>query len=220
MTASYAPCLDYSQVLNPGLARTTPYWFNPLNDARWDTFLLRHRRASLFHSTPWLRALHKTYGYDTIACSTSEPGHELDNAIVFCKVKSWLTGRRLVSLPFSDHCDPLVESQDDIDSLAVALEDEVRRTRWNYVEVRPLQAFDLKTTLSRTTITYSFHKLDLGRNLDVLFKGLHKSSAQRKVRRAEREGLQYGEGTSNEYLEHFYRLFLLTRRRAPVASPT
>jgi CelD/BcsL family acetyltransferase involved in cellulose biosynthesis len=128
-------------------------------------------------------------------------------------VKSWLTGRRLVSVPFSDHCDPLIDSQHDIDLLAGAVEDEIRRGSWNYAEVRPLRAFDLETRLSRTTITYTFHELDLGRTLDVIFQGLHKSSTQRKVRRAEREGLRYSEGTSDDFLEHFYRLLISTRRR-------
>jgi hypothetical protein len=32
--------------------------------------------------------------------------------LVFCRVRSWLTGRRSISLPFSDHCEPLVESHE------------------------------------------------------------------------------------------------------------
>ncbi|MGA7753323.1 MAG: GNAT family N-acetyltransferase [Candidatus Sulfotelmatobacter sp.] len=175
--------------------------------------MLKHRRASLFHTTPWLRALQKTYGYDAIACSTSDPDDELGNAIVLCRVRSWLTGDRLVSLPFSDHCEPLVDSREDADVLAASLENEVRRESLNYVEIRPLQRFDLKVELPRTTITYAFHKLDLRHNLEAIFQRLHKSSTQRKVRRAEREGLRYSEGTSSEFLEQFYRLFELTRRR-------
>ena len=42
--------------------------------------------------------------------TTSPPGTDLQDALVFCKVRSWVTGRRLVSLPFSDHCEPLVEN--------------------------------------------------------------------------------------------------------------
>ena len=83
--------------------------FEPLNDARWDEFLGRHSRASLFHSTPWLKALNQTYDYPVVGYTTCEPGEELKNALVFCRVESWLTGRRLVSLPFSDHCEPLVD---------------------------------------------------------------------------------------------------------------
>src|SRR5271166_5866777 len=80
--------------------------FDPLTDPRWDSFLQKHPRASLFHSLPWLRALNLTYGYPVNGYTTSLPDSRLENALVACRVESWLTGRRLVSLPFSDHCEP------------------------------------------------------------------------------------------------------------------
>src|SRR5690242_12893147 len=82
---------------------------NPLVDDRWPEFIGRHPNASVFHSRGWLSALQSTYGYEPLAFTTSAPSEELKNALLFCVVRSWLTGSRLVSLPFSDHCDPLVE---------------------------------------------------------------------------------------------------------------
>src|SRR5215469_16678772 len=195
MSSSDVTCLNDLPVTiqesTPGVA----YCIDPLRDPRWDEFLQRHPRASLFHSSPWLKALRSTYGYQAVAYTTSRPSDRLDNAIVFCRVESWLTGRRLVSLPFADHCAPLVDFKIDSDVLAAALEDEVRRKRWDYVELRPLQFFDFTMPFPHTRITYGFHKLDLRPELDVLFKNLHKSSTQRKIRRAEREGLTYREGS-------------------------
>ena len=52
---------------------------------------------------------------------------ELANGIVFCRVESRLTGRRLVSLPFSDHCDPLVDSIGDLQLFATTLEGRMPR---------------------------------------------------------------------------------------------
>ena len=76
---------------------------NPLNDARWPEFLERHPDASIFHTRAWLEALYRTYGYEPVAYTTSGPASDLTDAIVFCKVDSWLTGKRLVSLPFFEH---------------------------------------------------------------------------------------------------------------------
>ena len=42
---------------------------------------------------------------------------------------------------------------------------------------------------------------------------LHKDSIQRKIRRAEREGLRCEEGTGDTLLDDFYRLLEMTRRR-------
>ena len=53
-------------------------------------------------------------------------------------VQSWLTGRRMVSLPFSDHCDPLVNDEIDLDQLLLALTRKMDGGRWKYFELRPL----------------------------------------------------------------------------------
>ena len=45
--------------------------FQPLTDPRWGDFLQRHPCSSIFHSVEWLEALHRTYGYDPIAITTS-----------------------------------------------------------------------------------------------------------------------------------------------------
>jgi lipid II:glycine glycyltransferase (peptidoglycan interpeptide bridge formation enzyme) len=58
-----------------------------------------------------------------------------------------------------------------------------------------------------------FHQLDLSSNTEQLFDNLHKDSIQRKIRRAEREGLVCDSGRSERHVREFYRLLLLTRRR-------
>lgn len=193
--------------------RLVAHRFEPLTDARWDSFVSRHPRASLFHSSPWLKALNRTYGYEVIGYTTSAPSEELENAMIFCRIESWLTGRRLVSLPFSDHCEPLVDRQDDLQVLVTSLEEDTRRAKWRYVEVRPLAPMDVATSLHSTNIHYNFFEIDLRPNLETIFGNLHKDSIQRKIRRAQREKLCYEEGTSDLLLNDFYRLMTHTRRR-------
>jgi|SRR5579862_420922 len=185
----------------------------PLKDRRWSTFVNRHPRASVFHSSPWLEALYRTYGYEAIAYTTSSTSEELQDALVFCQVDSWLTGRRLVSLPFSDHCEPLAEPRVAASILSRMLEQDFDRNKWRYVEVRPLQSVATDTQLRRTTVTYAFHHLDLEPEIETIFRNFHKNSIQRKIRRAEREGLTYYEGSNEELLDQFYALFKLTRER-------
>ena len=187
---------------------------NPLTDPRWDRFLERNPRASLFHSAPWLEALHRTYGYQPIVYTTSHPHAELENALVFCRVESWLTGRRLVSLPFSDYCDLLVSNLSELEILLADLENRARREKWRYLEIRPLDSLETSeaTTLPCSNQEYTYHKLDLSPDLDTLFRNFHKNSIQRKVRRSERERVEYREGTL-DLLNDFYRLLVITRRR-------
>ena len=44
-----------------------------------------------------------------VVYTTSPPSLPLSNGIVLCEINSWLTGRRMVSVPFSDHCEPLLD---------------------------------------------------------------------------------------------------------------
>jgi len=206
-------CVTETEKAPSSVEPQTAYCIGPLIDRRWDRFVQRHPRASVFHSSAWLEALSRTYQYPSIAYTTSPAGQELESAIVFCRVESWLTGRRLVSLPFSDHCEPLVDAQDDLDAIMIELEQESRRGQWRYVELRPLRRFEIVTSLHHMTVPYSFHQLDLEPSLSTLFRNCHKNSTQRKILRAEREGLRYREGSTEEFLEHFYGLHTITRKR-------
>jgi Acetyltransferase (GNAT) domain len=188
------------------------YTFDPLRDSRWPEFLESHPGASIFHSRGWLDSLRRTYGYEPIAYTTSRPTTELTNGLVFCRIDSWLTGRRLVSLPFSDHCEPLVDTEEDLHYLLDFLQRDFTRENWKYIEIRPLRTVENAVGFEKHDAVY-FHRLDLRPPLEVLFRALHKNCTQRKIRRAEREDLTYEEGSSEVLLHKFYRLLLLTCRR-------
>src|SRR5690349_16854880 len=108
------------------------YEVNPLSDSRWDLLVRRHPFGTVFHSPSWLRALNRTYGYYPVALTTSPPDSELSNGLVYCHVSSWVTGRRLVSLPFSDHCDSLISATSDADSLLAGFLTALSRNRARY----------------------------------------------------------------------------------------
>ncbi len=191
----------------------TVYTLNPLHDSRWVDFVERHPRASIFHTPGWLEALHRTYGYEPIAYTTCSPAIPLTNGIVFCRIRSWLTGRRMVSLPFADHCEPLVDSPEERNEIFSFLRLALEREKLKYIEIRPLSSDLQGQPAVQESSTSCFHILDLCPTLEDLFCKLQKDSIQRKIRRAEREALFYEEGRSETLLKKFYSLFVLTRRR-------
>jgi CelD/BcsL family acetyltransferase involved in cellulose biosynthesis len=189
------------------------YEVDPLQDPRWNELVQRHESGSVFHSPSWLEALRTTYRYRSVVVSTCAPNERLTNGLVFCRVKSWVTGRRLVSIPFSDHCEPLVNTAVDLDRLLSCLTYKVDDGEWKYVEIRPTSCRpSLQTGLGKS-LTYALHRLDLRKSEQVLFRTFHKDCVQRKIRRAEREKLRYEEGTSEDLLQKFYGLLVMTRRR-------
>jgi CelD/BcsL family acetyltransferase involved in cellulose biosynthesis len=181
--------------------------------SRWSEFVERHSRSSIFHTVGWLEALRRTYGYEPIVLTTSPAGRELQNGLVLCQVNSWWTGRRLVSVPFADHCEPLVNDAEELNVLLSAVAERLVRDQLLYVELRPVSAFAPVVDQCQSAYEYYLHQIDLTPSLGKLFLNCHKNSTQRKIRRAEREGLSYEEGRSKIHLDIFYQLQLLTRRR-------
>jgi CelD/BcsL family acetyltransferase involved in cellulose biosynthesis len=214
------------------------YWIDPLRDVRWASFVSRHPQGSVFHTPSWLEALRRTYGYRPIVLTSRPHAVELVDGIPFCEVKSWINGSRLVSLPFSDHCQPLLECAGDFGAFTACLGEHRSRSHWQYVEIRVVGG----TVLDREGLSvptkserqcddsiplglngwasdfgkyeeYNFHRINLRSDLGTLFSNFHKSCIQRKIHRAERERLEYEAGRSESDLAKFYRLLLLTRRR-------
>jgi CelD/BcsL family acetyltransferase involved in cellulose biosynthesis len=188
---------------------TKVYEIDPLGDERWVALLEKHRSAALFHSPEWLSALQRTYRYSVGALTTSGPGEPLTNALVFCRIRSWLTGARLVSVPFADHCTPLFETREEFDSLLSHLKQECDRGEDRYLEIRS----DANGAGMAGPASFCLHRIDLRPNLSELFHALHGNCIRRKIARAQREGVTYEEGTSEEMLLKFYELTVLTRRR-------
>jgi CelD/BcsL family acetyltransferase involved in cellulose biosynthesis len=191
----------------------TIHVINPLADKRWDGLAANHPHASAFHQRGWLEALARTYGYKPLALTSASAGQPLSDGIVLCRVSSWITGTRMVSLPFADHCEPLLNGLGESAEFMSRLREECDRQRWRYVELRPLSGAPEAGQGLLPSGSYWIHELDTRPSLEEIFCGLHKNSFRRKIRRAEKERLSYEVGRSQPLLDEFYRLLLVTRRR-------
>ena len=185
---------------------------DPLTDSRWSDLAARHPRATAFHQTGWLKALADTYGYRPIALTSASAGEPLRDGMVLCHIASWITGHRLVSLPFADHCEPLLDGPAALEDFVIRLRQERILQRCKYLELRLRTDFQDAHGLQQSD-SYWFHELDVTPPLERIFKALHKDSIQRKIRRAEKEQLVYEAGRSELLAEEFYRLLLVTRKR-------
>jgi lipid II:glycine glycyltransferase (peptidoglycan interpeptide bridge formation enzyme) len=109
-----------------------------------------------------------------------------------------------------------MDSSEDFPALLATVAQECEKEKLAYVEIRPLCPANGIDPFFSPTVEYRFHALNLEPVLETLFHNFHKDSTQRKIRRAEREGLTEQVGRSDSFLEQFYRLQLLTRRRHSV----
>jgi lipid II:glycine glycyltransferase (peptidoglycan interpeptide bridge formation enzyme) len=93
------------------------------------------------------------------------------------------------------------------------LEHDVDVNRCRYVEIRLLSLPPLVECGLEKSQSFCHHLLELSPTPAELFRVFHKDCVQRKIHRAEREGLVCEEGRSPELLRKFYSLQIMTRRR-------
>lgn len=189
---------------------------DPLQDPRWPRLVEKHPKASVFHTVGWIEALQQTYGYRPVVFTTSGLNEELQNGLLFCHVRSWLTGGRMVSLPFSDHCEPLFDSSSELHFVMQYLRADLQHRNWKYIELRPANGSlsqDGPTCGFRPSDQYCLHRMDLRPDLSDIFRSLHRDSAQRRIRHAAAAGLSCEGGRSPKLLKDFYDLMVLTRGR-------
>jgi hypothetical protein len=122
-----------------------------------------------------------------------------------------MTGRRLVSLPFSDHCEPLVESSVTLTTLLNALKARAVQ-EGRYIELRPLTAPPVSEGLDPSA-DFCLHTMSLQPDLQSIFARFHRSHTQRTIRKATKLGVKVEAGRSEALLREFYSLHVLTRRR-------
>jgi hypothetical protein len=183
---------------------------NPLqHPADWDGLLAGHVRAGFFHTSAWARVLHETYGHTPFYFCRRRAG-ELPELLPVMEVDSPLTGRRGVSLPFTDVCPVLGGGGGhETDGLGQAVMEYGRTRGWKHLETRD-------GTRQRPgavpSVTYYGHVLNLSRGMARLYVGLH-DSVRRGIRKAERAGLMVERSCTMEAMRTFYSLHCGTRRR-------
>jgi CelD/BcsL family acetyltransferase involved in cellulose biosynthesis len=185
---------------------------NPLLDARWQALVKRHQDSSAFHTTAWLDSLRRTYGYEPFVVTTSR-GKELTNGIVLCQIRCRWTGNRIVSLPYSDHCEPLAQDVGEVRSLCDHVEQLRGSEACKYVELRPRTYRPEMSDGFAPAAQFYSHTIDLRHSLPYIMSAFHESCVLRKIRRAERERFACESGTSESLISAFYALQILTRRR-------
>jgi CelD/BcsL family acetyltransferase involved in cellulose biosynthesis len=181
---------------------------SPLTVPDWNARVLTAPHTSIFHSTNWLQVLQASYGYQPFYFADFE-GETLMALLPFMEVKSWLTGVRGVSLPFSDYCEPVLTNPEDLPEGLAPVIEVARRRQWQCLEIRG--GHDAWRGVAPYTWNYR-HVLTLSRHEDVLFSRL-RSNYRAKIRKACRNDLKVHLLDSLEAMDEYYRLHCLTRKR-------
>jgi hypothetical protein len=108
---------------------------NPINYPRWDDLLLSTNDYSFFHSSAWAKVLSESYHY-TPTYFTLFDCNDFSVLIPLMEVKSFLTGSRGVSLPFTDYCEPIIDKSIQTQDVINYIVTYGKRCGWKSLELR------------------------------------------------------------------------------------
>lgn len=181
-----------------------------MTDTDWNDRLAAFPQRSFFHSAEWARVLADTYGF-TPVYFTAIRKDRLVSLLPVMEVNSWLTGRRGISLPFTDRCEPLGLSEESISDLFEAALRHGRRRGWRYLECRGNMAGAPSFRNASPALSFLGHRLSIFADTQFLFSKFD-SSVRRAIRKAEKADLTVEIARTQDAVRDYYALHCLTRK--------
>jgi lipid II:glycine glycyltransferase (peptidoglycan interpeptide bridge formation enzyme) len=139
------------------------------------------------------------------------------------EVNSVLTGKKGVSLPFTDYCEPIIEEGRDSVDLFRSITEFGRRRGWKYIEFRGGSEFFRNLSLRpsaagpvggvpHSSSVYVGHTIDLTGGEEKIFANL-RDSTRRNIKKAMGQGVTVKITNSPGAIGEFCRLNRMSRKR-------
>lgn len=137
------------------------------------------------------------------------------------EVNSILTGKKGVSLPFTDYCEPIIDGNISFFDIFNQLIDLGKNWDWKRIELRGGQKFLSDTSFSPSSFPFCspapayffyLHTVDLTKGERELNLGLREST-RRNIKKAQNSGVTVEFSKAWRAMESFCRLNSLTRKR-------
>jgi FemAB-related protein (PEP-CTERM system-associated) len=209
MTTS-SDCQPADSLVKPTEVTITPVSVSPFEDsdtASWERFVISHPEGTFFHRLGWMRVMEKTYRYKPYYFCAKRGNRIVGIAPSFL-VSSWVTGRRLISLPFAVYGGICAEDPEAEKALVGRLEQLALALDVEYLELRNRTGETLNGY--HTNTRYATFTMPLMPDPEALYKSLPKD-IRYMIRKGEKAGLYVRHGF--EQLDSFFRLMTINLRR-------
>jgi len=184
---------------------------DPISHPGWDTLIGCMPERSFFHSSNWAAVLRESYSYRPLYFTRFEGAKPAKPSVVIpvMGVESFLTGKRGVSIPFTDYCEPIVSDEGGFPPVFDEVLQYGRRAGWKYLELRG-GAKHLNGAAPYRS--YLRHVLKIHGQEKLLFSSI-KPNTRRNIRAAQKSGIRIAVSDLESDLHEYYRLHCLTRHR-------
>jgi CelD/BcsL family acetyltransferase involved in cellulose biosynthesis len=175
-------------------------------DGLLSAFLEECPGSTVYHTPQWRDAVVATYGYEPIYLAY-QGDKGIEAILPLMLVKSWLTGRRLVSLPFANICGPLGSAGGTralIDRAVVLGAERGAKA----VEIRTQANLNPVEEPRFTKVSYFITSIvRLDGNPTRVWESFKDRNVRTEVRQATKKGIEVRDATGADDLKRFYDLF-------------
>ena len=195
---------------------STVQWLSPAQEAEWDAFVHGHEQGLVYHLSAWKKTLEDAFPHISGRFLTLRDGSsgEIVAGLPVYRVRSWLLGNRIVSIPFASFCNPLVSGHGQLDVLLSELVDEYEQSASDRLEIRVRASVQQPSHPPLSRIAQFKHNfLPLDRDPDELFDTLAKTSICQKVHKARRAGVVIEEAEDEKSLKICHAILVRLRHR-------
>lgn len=187
---------------------------DPIEDRKWDTFVEDHPFGWVCHLSGWKKVLENNFKHMKGYYIAITENSSIKAALPVYQVNSWLTGKRLISIPFTGLCDPLVSNSDEMDVLLREVTNLFQNLKSSYLEIRTLKTSSfINNNDFGTQRWWKHHFILLDKNPEQLKKSFHRTCVRQRISRAEKSNLGVKVGNDESDLKKFYQLHMITRKR-------
>jgi len=185
---------------------TTLRTIAPQSDPTWAD-LMRGPQGSGFGAPPWLAAIADTYDFDISARVITDDDSGAVAGFTYAELDDF-RGHRLISAPFCDYLDPVVDSQDQWRELVDPLIERELPLQLRVLNCRPPRQDQRFTQVNEL----AWHDTDLTKDEEQHFASLNRRARQ-NIRYSDRQGVEIRIGSDIDMVRKFHELHCSTRKR-------
>ena len=188
----------------------------PWTDARWDAYVASHPRATLYHTSAWIKLVCEIGRYPSLSIIHEDDGN-VTGVLPLVAVDSRLTGRRISTLPFSDSCFAIADHEDAARALIEGGRAARARRGAAFYELRGPSALrdgrDVEPDSFSRSTHFANYVVPLAGDTEAVFKTFARTAVRQTITKGARLGVTVRESAEQRDLDAFYDLYVKNRRR-------
>lgn len=185
----------------------------------WRQYILNNPSGTIYHLPEWNEILENSLNYKPYHLFARDSRGKICGVLPLFLINSIITGKRLVSLPFSYLCNPLADSELILLSLLTEAKQLCDDLHCHYLEIKTLADNPQNSVYLKNGFNideqFSTYILELSQP-EFVWKKLDPKSVRWAIGKARKDGVTVRKASSISDINIFYRLNLKTKRRIGV----